>query len=197
MAFQYTEKDKQAFEAHIIKTYRENGEAHCWLWHGPHNTTNYGIFFNSSGERFVHRFAFRVYKGDIPPRMDVSHICDVRCCTNPSHLELKTRSANLQERGRVNVKDNLINNKIILPKEEVKPLTNIEECARRLIEMCLSIGGEIAVKEMLTIRFNGYTKLEDLEEQIGGYKKKYFCYFYEVLQEYSVTFDEIIEYFKL
>lgn len=199
MTFQYTEKDKQTFEANIIKTYRANGEEHCWLWHGPHNTFNYGVFLNSSDERFVHRFSFRVYKGNIPHKMDVAHICDIRCCSNPSHLKLETRSENLKERGRNNVKANLISNKIDLPKEEDKilPMTNIEECASRLIEMCLALGGEQTVKEILTIRFNGYTELIWSDEIVCGYKKKYFCHIAEVLDEYSITFDEITKYFKI
>lgn len=199
ITFQYTENDKKIFDSNIIKTYREDGVEHCWLWHGYHNTVNYGVFFNSTEEPYAHRFSFRVYKGDIPPDMDVSHICDVRCCVNPVHLELKTHSENLKERGRDGVAENLMNNKIEPSKEEekTKPMTNIDECARRLIEMCLALGGERAVKEMLAIRFNGYTKLEWSENMIGRFKKKYFCHFNEVLEEYSTTFEEMIKYFKI
>lgn len=34
-----------------------------------------------------HRFIFRAHKGDIPEGFEVNHMCGVRACCNPEHLE--------------------------------------------------------------------------------------------------------------
>lgn len=42
----------------------------------------------------AHRVSYVIYKGNIPPGMDVCHTCDVPTCVNPDHLFLGTRHDN-------------------------------------------------------------------------------------------------------
>jgi hypothetical protein len=58
----------------------------CWLWTGYVNDKGYG-YFNRKG---VHRLMM----GDIPEGMEVDHLCNVRNCCNPEHLEIVTKSEN-------------------------------------------------------------------------------------------------------
>lgn len=51
----------------------------------------------------AHRIAYVLYRGDIPKGLVVRHMCDVRDCVNPSHLELGTQIENIMDmvkRGR-------------------------------------------------------------------------------------------------
>lgn len=79
--------------------------AGCWLWSGCVNHTRggYGIAEINHRPRRVHRVAFELFKGPIPPGMFVLHKCDVTCCVNPSHLYAGTNRDNMLDmraRGR-------------------------------------------------------------------------------------------------
>lgn len=65
----------------------------CWLWHGS-QCRGYGQFWIEGRLQKAHRVSYRYYVGEIPPNMDLDHLCRVRCCVNPKHLEPVTRSEN-------------------------------------------------------------------------------------------------------
>lgn len=67
----------------------------CWLWTGKINPkTGYGSYSNSSS----HRAAWIFTNGPVPEGLQLDHLCRVRACCNPAHLEPVTRSEN-QLRG--------------------------------------------------------------------------------------------------
>jgi hypothetical protein len=71
-----------------IKVNRSDSE--CWLWMGSLNQNGYPLF---SGGR-AHRWSFEWFNGPIPKGMHVDHLCRVRSCVNPEHLEAVTVSEN-------------------------------------------------------------------------------------------------------
>jgi hypothetical protein len=58
----------------------------CWLWLGRLNPKGYGWF----GKMGAHRYAYTAVKGAIPKGLQIDHLCRVRCCVNPDHLEAVT-----------------------------------------------------------------------------------------------------------
>jgi hypothetical protein len=64
----------------------------CWLWAGRVNAKGYGRFGN--GE-MAHRTALRLHGVVIPDDKEVDHLCRVRCCVNPDHLDVVTHRENL------------------------------------------------------------------------------------------------------
>ena len=68
----------------------------CWLWQGFLNHGGYGQFW--TGERFIgpHRFAYMHEVGQYDQSLDLDHLCRVRHCVNPQHLEPVTRRENLK-----------------------------------------------------------------------------------------------------
>lgn len=68
----------------------------CWLWVGTKNKGGYGSCSTPTGTRNAHRVAFEIHRGDIGDGMDLDHLCRVRACVNPWHLEPVTRSTNLR-----------------------------------------------------------------------------------------------------
>lgn len=72
----------------------------CWLWEGQINRNGYGRF-RRNGHRFMtHIFVFDIYKGPIRAGNVVDHLCEVRNCCNPAHLEQVPEIKNLNRRYR-------------------------------------------------------------------------------------------------
>ena len=68
----------------------------CWLWNGSLITGGYGRFYDSDHRAIMraHRWSYLHSKGAIPKDREINHLCHVRACVNPDHLELVTRSQN-------------------------------------------------------------------------------------------------------
>jgi len=66
----------------------------CWLWTGPLNPGGYG----TNGGRLAHRVVYERLIGQIPAGLTLDHLCRVRNCVNPQHLEPVTIAENLRRR---------------------------------------------------------------------------------------------------
>ena len=78
-------------------TYRDPNSG-CWIWLGFLNRFGYAKSINSSfpKEYFGHRLSWFYHKGKIPNGYEIDHLCSVRCCVNPNHLEVVTRIENIR-----------------------------------------------------------------------------------------------------
>lgn len=75
----------------------------CWLFTGAdRNGDGYGAFNvgdKSEGTyrlRSAHRVSYEIFVGPIPEGLHLDHLCRVRCCVNPAHLEPVTCRENLR-----------------------------------------------------------------------------------------------------
>ena len=64
----------------------------CWLWTGA-KTGGYGVFGHP--QRRSHRLSYEWLVGPIPEGLQMDHLCRVRACVNPDHLEPVTQQVNL------------------------------------------------------------------------------------------------------
>ena len=69
-------------------------ESGCWIWTGPSLPSGYGTLSVKRKSRYVHRFTYEAIVGPIPNGLEIDHLCRVRCCANPSHLEPVTHKVN-------------------------------------------------------------------------------------------------------
>lgn len=75
----------------------------CWLWTGYIKPNGYATFYPGGGRHvdkiYVHRWAYESSKGPIPDGLEIDHLCNVRNCVNPEHLEVVTHRVNLDRRN--------------------------------------------------------------------------------------------------
>jgi hypothetical protein len=64
----------------------------CWLWVGTVRPDGYGLF--GAGNRRAHRVAYELFVGPIPEGAELDHLCRVRHCVKPAHLEPVTPTEN-------------------------------------------------------------------------------------------------------
>lgn len=70
-------------------------ESGCWLWTHGLDVGGYAKFFDGKRSVSGHRYLYEHLVGKIPDGFELDHLCRVRCCVNPRHLEPVTRSENL------------------------------------------------------------------------------------------------------
>lgn len=69
----------------------------CWVWMGGDNgkPDAHGRTKYRGTMVYVHRLAYTLAKGPIPSKRVVDHLCRVRLCCNPDHLEAVTQFENI------------------------------------------------------------------------------------------------------
>lgn len=67
----------------------------CWIWQGNVSGPGYGTLNLAGKSRLAHRISYELFIGHIPEGLDLDHLCRVRRCINPNHLEPVTRKVNL------------------------------------------------------------------------------------------------------
>lgn len=66
----------------------------CWEWSGAITRTGYGNFRHEGSFVSAHRISYQWAKGALEEGMEVDHVCRVRACVNPDHLEQVTGEEN-------------------------------------------------------------------------------------------------------
>jgi hypothetical protein len=74
---------------------RVNKTETCWLWKGYRNEYGYGRFAFGNKTLYAHRFAYELLVAPIPEGLQIDHLCRVRHCVNPDHLEAVPQSVNI------------------------------------------------------------------------------------------------------
>lgn len=58
----------------------------CWVWIAGGD--DYGLFWDGDRTRGAHRIAYEEIVGPIPDGEELDHLCRVRRCVRPDHLEI-------------------------------------------------------------------------------------------------------------
>jgi hypothetical protein len=70
----------------------ENG---CWLWQGFLNVHGYGRTKWEDRNWLVHRLVYELMEAPVPDGLFIDHLCRVRHCVNPGHMEVVTNRENV------------------------------------------------------------------------------------------------------
>ena len=68
----------------------------CWLWIPQASNGGYGQFYLNGKPQLAHRASYMLFVDEIPAGLTIDHLCSVRCCVRPSHLEAVTLLENLR-----------------------------------------------------------------------------------------------------
>ena len=72
----------------------------CWLWQAATNgRQRYGQFQWERRRQLAHRVSYEALVGAFPSGLESDHICRIRLCVNPLHIEPVTKQENIR-RGR-------------------------------------------------------------------------------------------------
>lgn len=66
----------------------------CWLWTAYTSKDGYGKYWIDGTNKNAHRALWETAVGPIDEGMHVDHLCRVRHCVNPAHLEVVTPKEN-------------------------------------------------------------------------------------------------------
>lgn len=75
--------------------YQEDPKTGCWEWLGPRHL-GYGMTNLDNRSISAHVYMYQKFVGEIPPGMQIDHLCRNRGRCNPSHLEAVTPAQNVQ-----------------------------------------------------------------------------------------------------
>lgn len=66
-----------------------------WIWLGRISSEGYARCQRGKMQKFVHRMAFELKHGPIAEGLEIDHLCRIRRCVNPGHLEAVTHRENM------------------------------------------------------------------------------------------------------
>lgn len=118
---------------------RAAGRGPCWLWTAYLSTIGYGIFTYRGVRVPAHRMSWRLAGHDVPEGLVLDHLCRMRNCVNPDHLEPVTHAENVR-RGRAGER-NASKTHCIRGHEFTAENTHVNRAGSRVCRACDRVDG--------------------------------------------------------
>jgi hypothetical protein len=99
----YATTDRAEIIAHFTKFINKNNPPHprmgtpCWTWRGRLDAKGYAkVNWRRCGHQYAYRMSYVLFVGPIPEGLEIDHVCKIRNCVNPAHLEPVTHVENMR-----------------------------------------------------------------------------------------------------
>ncbi len=69
----------------------------CWIWTASLNHDGYGMVWDGTLGKHTsaHRLVYRLLQDDIDQELELDHLCRLRCCVNPDHMQQVSHRENV------------------------------------------------------------------------------------------------------
>lgn len=84
----------QELRRRILNSVEPCPSSWCWIWMQALDISGYGVAWDGQKNHKAHRLAYEVFRGSIPENMQLDHVCQLRSCANPWHMEPVTPAVN-------------------------------------------------------------------------------------------------------
>jgi len=115
----------------------EDGGDGCWLWTRSKTRSGYAQAIVDGKHTRMHRASYELHYGPIPDGMVIDHLCRVRHCVNPLHLEAVTHAENMKRGERATAThcksghEFTIQNTILKPRKDGGQSRQCRKCQAR------------------------------------------------------------------
>lgn len=73
----------------------------CWLWTRSVDDCGYATVRVGGKTRKAHRLFYEEFNGPVPNGLEIDHLCRVRACVNPAHMQAVTHEVNTKRLVKV------------------------------------------------------------------------------------------------
>lgn len=114
----------------------ENG---CWIWGGHiHPKSGYGSLSVNGGFKMAHIFFYEKKFGKVKDGLELDHLCRVRACVNPDHLEQVTPAINVQRGSNSKLNHQKVREiRINAKNETIRAMAKRYSVSRRCIQFVI------------------------------------------------------------
>lgn len=95
-----TKGSQEPIAPRLLRMIQHNIRTQCWMWLGSRQGKGYGSIKYQGRIRQAHAVSYEVFVGPIPDGMQLDHLCAVKHCINPKHLEPVTGRENTRRAFR-------------------------------------------------------------------------------------------------
>lgn len=85
---------KKSLRERLLSKAVINWETGCWEWTAHRSSAGYGRIQIGKRNVEAYRVAYELIEGSVPQGLHLDHLCRVRHCINPAHLEPVTQREN-------------------------------------------------------------------------------------------------------
>lgn len=129
-----TGRPAEPLEQRIRRLSEESGD--CWLWTRRLDKDGYGRITVNKRPARAHRVSYETFVGPIPEGLELDHLCKVRRCVNPKHLEPVPHLVNVERSvdvGRRSGPNQCVHGHLLddVNTYRVQGLTQCRECHRK------------------------------------------------------------------
>jgi hypothetical protein len=121
----------------------------CWIWTGWVSPYGYGRLRFEGRNQLAHRVSYILTHGPIPDGLTIDHLCYVKTCVNPAHLEAVTAAVNYARavaHGRVSTNGDNNRRKTHCPRNHPydEKNTHVDKRGSRICRACRRDRAEIS-----------------------------------------------------